>query len=128
MLIKKIILQNNYRSCVKLGRYWKKVEADLLSSPKETMGFSRELLKESFTIKKYDFSSLEQVEEIKKELLCKRILILNASDVLKNIDITQLKRGIEDLKSFLRENGGSMARLNDEYLIMTPNSSVKISN
>ena len=94
------------------------------------MGFSRELtsLKECFTIKKYDFSSLEQVEEIKKELLSKRILILNASDVLKNIDITQLKRGIEDLKSFLRENGGSMARLNDEYLIMTPNSSVKISN
>jgi len=113
-----------------LGRYWKKVETDLLSSPSETMGFSRDLtsLKESFTIKKYDFSSLEQVEEIKKDLLSKRILILNASEVLKNIDITQLKRGIEDLKSFLRENGGSMARLNDEYLIMTPNSSVKISN
>ena len=120
---------------VKKGPYiqeslWKKVEADLLSSPEETMGFSRELtsLKESFTIKKYDFSSLEQVEQIKKELLSKRILILNAADILKNVDITQLKRGIEDLKSFLRENGGSMARLNEEYLIMTPNSSVKISN
>ena len=111
-------------------RFWKKVETDLLSSPEETMGFSRELssLKESFTIKKYDFSSLEQVEQIKKELLSKRILILNATDILKNIDIPQLKRGIEDLKSFLRENGGSMARLNEEYLIMTPNSSVKISN
>ena len=111
-------------------RFWKKVETDLLSSPEETMGFSRELssLKESFTIKKYDFSSLEQVEQIKKELLSKRILILNATDILKNVDITQLKRGIEDLKSFLRENGGSMARLNEEYLIMTPNSSVKISN
>ncbi len=113
-----------------MGRLWKKVEADLLSSPSETMGFSRELssLKESFTIKKYDFSSLEQVEQIKNELLSKRILILNAKDILKNIDITRLKRGIEDLKSFLRENGGSMARLNEEYLIMTPNSSVKISN
>jgi len=113
-----------------LGRFWKKVEADLLSSPEETMGFSRELssLKESFTIKKYDFTSLEQVEEIKRELLGKRILILNATDVLKSIDITQLKRGIEDLKSFLRENGGSMARLGDKYLILTPNSWVKISN
>ena len=113
-----------------MGRFWKKIETDLLSSPEETMGFSRELssLKESFTIKKYDFSSLEQVEQIKKELLSKRILILNATDILKNVDITQLKRGIEDLKSFLRENGGSMARLNEEYLIMTPNSSVKISN
>ena len=113
-----------------MGRFWKKVETDLLSSPSETMGFSREFssLKESFTIKQYDFTSLEQVEEIKKELLSKRILILNATDVLKNIDITQLKRGIEDLKSFLRENGGSMARLGDKYLILTPNSWFKISN
>ncbi len=113
-----------------MAKFWKKVEADLLNSPEETMGFSREFssLKESFTIKKYDFTSLEQVEEIKKELLSKRILILNATDVLKNIDITQLKRGIEDLKSFLRENGGSMARLGDQYLILTPNSWVKISN
>ena len=113
-----------------MGRLWKRVEADLLSTPEETMGFSREFssLKQSFTIKKYDFSSLEQVEEIKKQLLGKRILILNAKDLLKNIDITKLKRGIEDLKSFLRENGGSMARLGDQYLILTPNSCVKISN
>jgi SepF-like predicted cell division protein (DUF552 family) len=112
-----------------LGRLWKKVEADLLSSPEETMGFSREFsLSQSFTIKKFDFSSLEQVEEIKKHLLSKRILILNAADILKSVDITQLKSGIEDLKAFLRENGGSMARLGDQYLILTPNSYVKISN
>jgi len=114
-----------------MGKFWKKyAESDLLGSPEETMGFSREFsaLKESFYIKKYDFSNLEQVEEIKKELLGKRILILNATDILKNIDITQLKRGIEDIKSFLRENGGSMARLGDQYLILTPNSWVKISN
>ena len=114
-----------------MARFWKKyAEEDLLSSPEETMGFCRELssIKESFTIKQYDFNSLEQVEQIKKELLNKRILILNATDILKNIDITQLKRGIEDIKSFLRENGGSMARLGDQYLILTPNSWVKISN
>ena len=113
---------------IKLGRFKNKDE--LLSSPEETMGFSREFssFKQSFVIKKYDFSSLEQVEEIKKELLGKRILILNAKDILQNIDVTQLKRGIEDLKSFLREKGGSMARLGDQYLILTPNSYVKISN
>jgi SepF-like predicted cell division protein (DUF552 family) len=64
-----------------MGKFWKKyAESDLLGSPEETMGFSREFsaLKESFYIKKYDFSNLEQVEEIKKELLGKRILILNA--------------------------------------------------
>ena len=115
----------------KLGRFWKKMEEnELLGSPEETMGFSREFssFKQSFMIKKYDFSSLEQVEAIKKELLGKRILILNAKDILENIDVTQLKRGIEDLKSFLRENGGSMARLGDQYLILTPNSYIKISN
>ena len=114
-----------------MGKFWKKYAEETMGfSPEETMGFSRELsaLKESFTIKKYDFSSLEQVEQIKKELLNKRILILNATDILNNIDITQLKRGIEDIKSFLRENGGSMARLGDQYLILTPNSWVKISN
>jgi len=115
-----------------LGRLWKKLEEEnqLLGSPEETMGFSREFssFKQSFVIKKYIFSSLDQVDEIKKELLGKRILILNAKDILQNIDVTQLKRGIEDLKSFLRDNGGSMARLGDQYLILTPNSYVKISN
>ncbi|MFW9951318.1 MAG: cell division protein SepF [Candidatus Thorarchaeota archaeon] len=111
-------------------RLWKKVDDDLLGAPEETMGFSRELieLKQSFLIKKYDFSSLEQIEEIKKELLGRRILIINAQELLNNVDLTKLKRGIEDLKSFLRENGGSMARLGDQYLILTPNSAIKIAN
>jgi SepF-like predicted cell division protein (DUF552 family) len=102
----------------------------MLGSPEETMGFSKELiaLKQSFLIKKYDFSSIEQIEEIKKELIGRRILIINAKDLLQSVDVTKLKRGIEDLKSFLRENGGSMARLGDQYLILTPNSSVKIAN
>lgn len=113
-----------------MGKFWKKVDDDLLGAPEETMGFSRELieLKQSFLIKKYDFSSLEQIDEIKKELLGRKILIINAQELLKNVDVTKLKRGIEDLKSFLRENGGSMARLGDQYLILTPNSAIKIAN
>ncbi|MFX1499320.1 MAG: cell division protein SepF, partial [Promethearchaeota archaeon] len=79
-------------------------------------------------IKKYDFSSLEQIDEIKKELLGRRILIVNTKTLLDNVDVSKLKRGIEDLKSFLRENGGSMARIGEEYLILTPNSLVKIAN
>lgn len=114
----------------KLARFWKKVEDDLLRSPEETMGFSNELttLKQNFLIKKFDFSSLDQVEQIKRELMGHKILIINAQDLLKSVDVTKLKRGIEDLKIFLRENGGSMARLGEQYLIMTPNSYVKISN
>jgi len=114
----------------KLGKFWKKFDEELLGSPEETMGFSRDLpsLKQSFLIKKYDFSSLEQIEDIKKELLGRRILIINVKTLLQKVDVTKLKRGIEDIKSFLRENGGSMARIGDEYLILTPNSFVKIAN
>lgn len=116
--------------CEELTRLWKKVEEDLLRSPEETMGFSNELtaLKQKFVIKKFDFSSLDQVEQIKKELMGRKILIINTQDLLKSVDVTKLKRGIEDLKTFLRENGGSMARLGEQYLIMTPNSYIKISN
>lgn len=113
-----------------MGKFWKKVDDELLSSAEETMGFSREFssLTHSFVIKKYDFSSIEQIDEIKNELLNKRILIINAKEILQKIDVTKLKRGIEDLKIFLRENGGSMARLGDQYLILTPNRLVKIAN
>jgi len=114
----------------KLTRFWKKIDNDLLGSPEETMGFSRDFsaLKQSFLIKKYDFSSLDQIEDIKKELLNQKILIINAQEILQNVDVTKLKRGIEDLKLFLRENGGSMARLGNQYLILTPNNLVRISN
>jgi len=115
---------------MRLGKFWKKVDDELLSSAEETMGFSREFscLTNSFVIKKYDFSALDQIEDIKNELLSKKILIINAKEILQNIDVTKLKRGIEDLKIFLRENGGSMARLGDQYLILTPNRLVKIAN
>lgn len=114
-----------------MGKLWgKKDDNELLGSPQETMGFSKEYssLLQNFTIRKYDFTNLNQVEDIKNQLLKRKILILNAKDILENVDISELKRGIEDLKSFLRENGGSMGRLGEHYLIMTPNAHVKISN
>lgn len=114
-----------------MGKLWgKKDDNELLGSPQETMGFSKEYssLLQNFTIRKYDFTNLNQVEDIKNQLLKRKILILNAKDILENVDISELKRGIEDLKSFLRENGGSMGRLGEYYLIMTPNAHVKISN
>jgi SepF-like predicted cell division protein (DUF552 family) len=108
----------------------KKANNYILGSPQETMGFSKEYssLLQNFVIRKYDFSNLSQVEDIKQQLLGKRILIVNAKYVLENVDVSELKRGIEDIKAFLRENGGSMGRLGDQYLILTPNAHVKISN
>ena len=105
----------------------RKDDIELLGSPQEAMGFSKEYsaLLQNFIIKKYDFSSLDQIEDIKKQLLGKRILIINSTEILKNSDISEVKRVIEELKSFLRENGGSIG---DQYLIVTPNSYVKIAN
>ncbi|UCD01229.1 MAG: cell division protein SepF [Promethearchaeota archaeon] len=114
-----------------MGKFWgKKDNNDLLGSPIETMGFSKEYssLLQNFIIKKYDFSNITQVEDIKKQLLGRKILIINAKEILENVDVSELKRGIEDIKSFLRENGGSMGRLGDQYLIITPNAHVKIAN
>ncbi len=114
-----------------MGKFWgKKDDTDLLGSPQETMGFSKEYssLLQNFIIRKYDFTNLAQVEDIKKQLLGRKILLINAREILKNIDVSELKRGIEDLKAFLRENGGSMGRLGDQYLILTPNAHIKIAN
>lgn len=114
-----------------MGKFWgKKDDNGLLGSPQETMGFSKEYssLLQNFTIRKYDFTNLNQVEDIKKQLLKRKILIINVKDILDYVDVSELKRTIEDLKSFLRENGGSMGRLGEHYLITTPNAHVKIAN
>ncbi|MFX1378366.1 MAG: cell division protein SepF [Promethearchaeota archaeon] len=114
-----------------MGRLWgKKEDNELLGSPQETMGFSKEYssLLHNFIIRKYDFTNLNQLEDIKNQLLKRKILIINTKEILEYADVTELKRTIEDLKSFLRENGGSMGRLGDYYLIVTPNMHVKIAN
>ena len=113
-----------------MGKFRNRKDDELLGSPHETMGFSKEYssLLHNFIIKKYDFSNLSQVEDIKKQLLGRKILLINAKEILENIEISELKRGIEELKVFLRENGGSMGRLGDHYLILTPNTHIKIAN
>ena len=124
-----IIGKHNEVIC--MGKFWGKKENDeLLGSPQETMGFSKEYssLIQSFIIRKYDFTNLTQVDDIKNQLLKRKILIINAKEVLEYVDVSELKRCIEDLKAFLRENGGSMGRLGDNYLIITPNAYVKIAN
>jgi SepF-like predicted cell division protein (DUF552 family) len=114
-----------------MGRFWGKNEDnDLLGSPHETMGFSKEYssLLQNFVIRKYDFSNLNQMEDIKKQLLNRKILLINTKELLENADVSELKRSLEDLKSFLRENGGSIGRLGNQYLILTPNAHIKIAN
>ncbi len=114
-----------------MGRLWgKKEDYELLGTPQETMGFSKEYssLLQNFIVRKYDFTNLNQIEDIKNQLLKRKILIINAKEILETVDLSELKKGIEELKSFLRENGGSMGRLGENYLIVTPNAHVKIAN
>ncbi|MFX1311402.1 MAG: cell division protein SepF [Promethearchaeota archaeon] len=114
-----------------MGKFWgKKEDVELLGSPQEIMGFSKEYssLLQNFVIKKYDFSNPSQIDDIKNQLMKQKILIINAKDILENIDVSELKGAIENLKSFLRDNGGSLGRLGNQYLIVTPNSHIKIAN
>lgn len=112
--------------------FGKKDEDDLLESPKETLGFTKDFSSviQEFLIKKYDFSDLDQVEDIKKQLMNRKVLIINANKILENgkVHVLDLKRVIDELKQFLRKNGGSLGRLGDKYLILTPNSHIRISN
>jgi SepF-like predicted cell division protein (DUF552 family) len=106
------------------------------ASPQETMGFSKEgdlmmlTTVQNYLIKKYTFNTLDQVKDIKRQLLGRRILIINTKELFENENIPRndLKRAIEEIRAFLVENGGSMGRLGEQYLIITPNSQVKISN
>lgn len=113
-----------------MGKFRNRHNDDLLGSPQETMGFSKEYssLLHNFIIRKYDFSDLNQVEDIKKQLLGRKILLINARDILEKVEISEFKKSLEELKMFLRENGGSMGRLGDTYLILTPNNHIKIAN
>ena len=118
-------------------KFWKKTEEnELFDSPQDAMGFSKETdylqvssLIQRFFIKKYNFQSLEQVDDIKKQLTGKKILIVNAREILQNNrNIEELTQAIEDIKGFLKKSGGSIGRLGEHYLILTPSAHIKIAN
>ncbi len=120
-----------------MPKIWKKNDEIVFESPQTTLGFSRVRdynrlpLSQEFQIKQYDFSSVKQINDIKKQLLKSKILIIDAKTILeeKKVSISELKRFIEELKLFLRENGGgSLGRLGDQYLLITPNSQIRFSN
>ncbi len=117
-----------------MGRYLKKNDI-ILGSPQETMGFSKDFnfsdapIFQNFLIQKFNFTSLEQVVDIKQHLMRRKILILNAKELFDNnqIPMETLKNTFDELKMFLHQNGGSIGRLGEYYLILTPNSNVKMS-
>ena len=117
----------------KMGKLFsKKDDYILYGSAKDTLGFSRDIksIIQEFLIKIYDLYSIKQLDDIKRQLLGRKILIIDAQKILENrtINVLDLKKAIDELKIFLSEIGGSLGRIGDQYLILTPNSHIKISN
>ena len=117
-------------------KFWKKEQYDFKSSVDETLGCLQKLgafnsgsHHTRYLIKKYRLGSLDQIEDIKAELASGSVLIMNASEVLGSETISALdfKRTIDQLRAFLNVNGGSIGRIGENYLIMTPNGQIKIS-
>ncbi|MHA1689742.1 MAG: cell division protein SepF [Promethearchaeota archaeon] len=115
-----------------MPRSWKKENNEGHESPMDILGINPDLLPsfQNFLIKKYNFNSISQIPEIKNHLRNRKILILDAEDLFgrKDLQIEDLKKGIDELKEFLKKNGGSIGRIGDQYLILTPNSQIRISN
>jgi SepF-like predicted cell division protein (DUF552 family) len=117
-----------------MNKFWKKEGDELLQSAFDTLGISKDkngfTISQNYQIKKYDLKALEQVEDVKKQLRGRKILIINAKELLENqtLTIEELKHAIDQIKASLSETGGSIGRIGDQFLIITPNSHIKIAN
>ncbi|MHA1731510.1 MAG: cell division protein SepF [Promethearchaeota archaeon] len=80
-------------------------------------------------VKSLALKNLDQVPEVKRELKSGNMLILDAAALMENTEfsIIELKRAIEQVRAFVKELGGSMGRLGDQYLILTPSPNLRLS-
>ncbi|MBN2157451.1 MAG: cell division protein SepF [Candidatus Lokiarchaeota archaeon] len=79
-------------------------------------------------VKMYEFQSLRDVNQIMLELKNGNILVCNTEPFLASDTNTmvEVKRAIDQLRGYCRENGGDMKRLGDYMLIITPNRNFRI--
>jgi len=80
-------------------------------------------------VKMYDFQCLRDVDHIMRELANGNILILNSEPLLAHDENTmvEVKRAIDQLRGYCRENGGDMKRLGEYILVVTPNRQYRIT-
>ena len=81
-------------------------------------------------IKTFPFKSLNQVADIQDDLRRGNILILDTLEFLSQGEtaILEFKRGLEQIRGTVRELGGSLGRLGEQYIIATPNPHLKINS
>ena len=121
---------------VLIMKFWKKEYDEILcdGSAQEILGFSKDKyyevsnnLFQKFMIKNYNLNSTNQIDDIKKQLMSRKVLIINARELLENQSLTkqELKNWLDEIRAFLKKCGGSMGRINDWTLILTPSPSIK---
>lgn len=118
-------------------KFWKKEYDDILmdGNPQETLGFSKDKnyyevsnnIFQKFMIKNYNLNSTTQIGDIKKQLMSRKVLIINAKELLENQSLTkqELKNWLDEIRVFLKKCGGSMGRMGDSHLVLTPSPSIK---
>ena len=70
-------------------------------------------------LKAFPLRTVEEVQDIKKEISSKVIVILRITPLAqKNID--ELRKAVEELYNYSMSIGGDMARLGEERIVITP--------
>jgi SepF-like predicted cell division protein (DUF552 family) len=82
------------------------------------------LLGRSVYVKSIPLKSYQDVEAMKAEVKAGNIVITNISPLAK-CDIDEVMRSIDELNEFVRIQGGDIARLGEDRVILTPRT-VKI--
>jgi SepF-like predicted cell division protein (DUF552 family) len=82
------------------------------------------LLGRSVYVKSIPLRSHQDIEAMKAEVKAGNIVITNISPLAK-YDIDEVRRSIDELNEFVRIQGGDIARLGEDRVILTPRT-VKI--
>lgn len=79
-------------------------------------------------IKMINFESLNDVEKIQRDLQDGNIMVVNTEKLLQTRSILELKRAIDKLRGSCQGLGGSIGRIGDQFLIITPNPYIRIGD
>jgi SepF-like predicted cell division protein (DUF552 family) len=79
-------------------------------------------------IKMINFNSLNDLEMIQRDLQEGNIMVLNTEKLLDSRSILELKRAIDKLRGSCQDLGGSIGRIGDQFLVITPNPYIRISH
>ena len=79
-------------------------------------------------IKMINFDSLKDLEMIQRDLQEGNIMVINTEKLLESRSILELKRAIDRLRGSCQDLGGSIGRIGDQFLVITPNPYIRISH